>query len=246
MGFIVRKDMKMNVHTPIPVEPNAVELRQAREQNAQRPRARSQWWLWLLVLAVLGCGGYWLLEKSWERLPLAAEPAARPVPQGVPVIVAAARQGDMPVYLTGLGSVTAYNTVTVKSRVDGQLINVAFQEGQFVRAGDLLAEIDPRPFQVQLTQAQGQLARDMAQLQDAKRNLERYRELVAKQFIAKQQFDDQAALVSQYEGAMKVDQGAIDSAKLQLTYCRITAPINGRVGLRLVDMGNIVHASDQN
>src|SRR2546430_7263851 len=104
MGFIVHKDMKMNVHTRIPLEPNAVELRQAREQNAQRPRARSQWWLWLLVFAVLGCGGYWLLEKSWERLPLAAEPAARPVPQSVPVIVAAARQGDMPVYLTGLRS----------------------------------------------------------------------------------------------------------------------------------------------
>src|SRR3989442_11034806 len=128
MGFIVRKDMKMNVHTPTPVEPQAVELRQAREQNAQRPRPRSQWWLWLLVLAVLGCGGYWLLEKSWERLPLAAEPAARSVPQGVPVIVAGARQGDMPVYLTGLGSGTPFYTVPVKSPVDGPFVYIAFSE----------------------------------------------------------------------------------------------------------------------
>ena len=245
MGFIVHKDMKMNVHTPIPVEPNAVELRQAREQNAQRPRARSQWWLWLLVLAVLGCGGYWLLEKSWERLPLAAEPVARPVPQGVPVIVAAARQGDMPVYLTGLGSVTAYNTVTVKSRVDGQLIKIAFREGQFVGQGDLLAEIDPRPFAVQLEQAEGQMARDVAQLKDAQINLARNQQLLAKQLIAKQQVDDLAAAVGQYEGAIKMDQGLIDNARLQLTYCHITAPIGGRVGLRLVDAGNMVHATDQ-
>ena len=245
MGFIVRKDMRMNVHTPTPVEPKAVELRQAREQNAQRPRPRSQWWLWLLVLAVLGCGGYWLLEKSWERLPLAAEPAARPVPQGVPVIVAAARQGDMPVYLTGLGSVTAYNTVTVKSRVDGQLIKIAFREGQFVGQGDLLAEIDPRPFAVQLEQAEGQMARDVAQLKDAQINLARNQQLLAKQLIAKQQVDDLVAAVGQYEGAIKMDQGLIDNARLQLTYCHITAPIGGRVGLRLVDVGNMVHATDQ-
>ena len=245
MGFIVRKDMRMNVHTPTPVEPKAVELRQAREQNAQRPRPRSQWWLWLLVLAVLGCGGYWLLEKSWERLPLAAEPAARPVPQGVPVIVAAARQGDMPVYLTGLGSVTAYNTVTVKSRVDGQLIKIAFREGQFVGQGDLLAEIDPRPFAVQLEQAEGQMARDVAQLKDAQINLARNQQLLAKQLIAKQQVDDLAAAVGQYEGAIKMDQGLIDNARLQLIYCHITAPISGRVGLRLVDVGNMVHATDQ-
>jgi membrane fusion protein, multidrug efflux system len=232
-------------HTPTTLEPSTVDLRRAREQSATSTRARIRWWLWLLVLAALG-GGYWLWKNSGKQPTAAVEPAARPAAPAVPVVAAPARQGDMPVYLTGLGSVTAFNTVTVKSRVDGQLINVAFQEGQFVRAGDLLAEIDPRPFQVQLTQAQGQLARDMAQLKDARRNLERYRELVAKQFIAKQQFDDQAALVSQYEGAVKVDQGAIDSAKLQLTYCHITAPINGRVGLRLVDMGNIVHASDQN
>ena len=164
----------------------------------------------------------------------------------VPVVAAAAREGEMPVYLTGLGSVTAFNTVTVKSRVDGQLVNVAFQEGQFVHQGDLLVEIDPRPFQVQLTQAEGQMARDLAQLRDAQLNLMRYRDLLARELISKQQVDSQAAQVGQYEGAVKMDQGAIDNAKLQLVYSHITAPISGRVGLRLVDAGNMVHASDQN
>ncbi len=205
-------------------------------------RRRTRWRFWLLTLAVLGGGGYWLLAV----LGTAVEPAVRPAVQSVPVAAVAVHQGDMPVYLTGLGSVTAFNTVTVKSRVDGQLIKVAFQEGQFVHEGDLLAEIDPRPFQVQLTQAEGQMARDAAQLKDAKITLERYRELLAKQFISQQQFDSQAATASQYEGAVKVDQGLIDNARLQLTYSRLTAPISGRVGLRLIDVGNIVHASDQN
>jgi multidrug efflux system membrane fusion protein len=200
---------------------------------------------WLVMLAALGCGTYWLLTISGCESSAAA-PTGKPMTQSVPVVAAAARQGDMPVYLTGLGSVTAFNTVTVKSRVDGQLVNVAFQEGEFVHQGDLLVEIDPRPFQVQLTQAEGQLARDLAQLRDAQLNLTRYRDLLARELISKQQVDDQAAQVGQYEGAVKMDQGALDNAKLQLTYSHITAPISGRVGLRLVDAGNMVHANDQN
>ncbi len=134
----------MNGDTPTAVEPNTGDLRQAREQSTQRPRARTRRWFWLPVLAVLGGGGYWLLGTSGTT----AKQAVRPVTQGVPVTAVAVQQGDMPVRLTGLGSVTAFNTVTVKSRVDGQLLKVAFEEGHFVHQGDLLAEIDPRPFQV--------------------------------------------------------------------------------------------------
>lgn len=164
----------------------------------------------------------------------------------VPVVVAAAQRGDLPVYFNGLGNVTAFNTVTVHSRVDGQLVNVAFKEGQYVHEGDLLLQIDPRPFQVQLEQAQGQLAKDQAQRKDAEVNLGRYKLLFSEGVIPQQQLDTQAALVGQFDGAIKSDQSQIDNAKLQLTYSRITAPITGRVGLRLVDPGNIVHATDAN
>ena len=205
--------------------------------------SRRRWWPWLLALVVLAGGTYWLRATVGDRPTAAAESAKRPA---VPVVVATARAGDLPVYLTGLGSVTAFHTVTVKSRVDGQLISVAFREGQLVHEGDLLAEIDPRPFQVQLEQAEGQLARDQAQLDDAKRTLARYRELRAQGVVSQQELDDQASRFGQFEGAIKADQAAIDSARLQLTYARITAPISGRTGLRLVDPGNIVHATDQN
>ncbi len=208
---------------------------------------RSHYWIWLVILILVGAAAgrrLFQLRRSQADPPQSAGAQGK----GMPVAVAAtaARLGDMPVYLDGLGSATPYYTVTVHTRVDGQLMNVYFREGQFVQAGDLLVEIDPRPFQVQLEQAEGQLARDQALLADARLDLERYRTLAPEDAIPKQQLDAQVATVGQYEGAIKTDQASIDNAKLQLVYCKITAPISGRIGLRLVDPGNIVHASDTN
>jgi multidrug efflux system membrane fusion protein len=218
--------------------------------------SKSRWWLWVVVLGVIALGGwYYYSAKNSSQ---AADPAGPTAGAGkgkgnfgagalvVPVVVATAQQGDLPVYFNGLGTVTAFNTVTVRSRVDGQLAGVFFKEGQFVNQGDLLAQIDPRPFQVQLEQAQGQLAKDQAQRKDAEVNLERYKLLFKEGVIPQQQLDTQAALVGQFDGAIISDQSQIDNAKLQLTYSRITAPISGRIGLRLVDVGNIVHATDTN
>ena len=228
------------------MEPKAADSRDDSKGSPPPAKTNRRWPPAILGAVVLASAGYWLFRVPADTLRAATAPTGRPAARGVPVVAANTRQADMPVYLTGLGTVTAFNTVTVRSRVDGQLIKVAFQEGQFVHQDDLLAEIDPRPFEVQLTQAEGQLARDTAQLKDAQINLERYRDLLARQFISKQQFDDQAAQVSQYQGSVKMDRGLIDNARLQLTYSRITAPISGRIGLRLVDVGNMVHASDQN
>ncbi len=199
------------------------------------------WWIVLLALCLIGVGAYLLFVKAQSRV---AQKGQGPVAPPVPVVAVEAKKTRFNVYISGLGSVTPLNTVTVRTRVDGQLMEVLYREGQIVSLGELLAKVDPRPFEVQLTQAEGQMARDVAQLKNAQLDLERFRVLWEQDSISKQQLDTQEALVRQLEGAIKTDQGQIDSAKLQLVYCQITAPISGRVGLRLVDPGNIVHVTD--
>jgi membrane fusion protein, multidrug efflux system len=167
-------------------------------------------------------------------------------PPSIPVAVAPAQQRDFPVYLSGLGNVQAYNTVSLKSRVDGQIVQIAFKEGQLVKQGDLLLVIDPRPYQVAVEQAEAALARDQSQLKNAQLDYDRYQGLFKEGVISQQQYDAQRALVGQLEGTVKADQAALDNAKLNLVYTRITAPVSGRVGLRLVDIGNMVHANDTN
>ena len=205
----------------------------------------------LVTLAALGGLGYVLYEQYWGTpAPSAVRPGGGPGRPGfagpVPVVAAPASNGDMDVVMSGLGTVTPLRTVTVRSRVDGELVRVLFRDGQVVKEGELLAEIDPRAFQVQLEQAQGQLTRDEALLANARLDLERYQTLFKQDSIAKQQGDTQASLVRQYEGALQVDRSQVQNARLQLAYTRITAPVSGRLGLRLVDPGNIVHASDPN
>ena len=216
------------------------------ENGPSRPKKNG--WVWIIVILVLAGGGYYYYKSRGSTESKAAPaPGARAAALGpVSVAVTTAMKQDVPYYLSGLGSVTPFNTVTVKSRVDGQLQKVNFQEGQFVHEGDLLAEIDPRPFQVALEQMEGQLARDQATLNDAQVDFGRYDELHKEGVIAQQQVDTQKATVGQLQGAIRADQAMIDNQKLQLVYCKITAPLSGRVGLRLVDQGNMVHATDQN
>ncbi len=204
------------------------------------------WWITLVVVVLAGAWTFTYWGKSENKQPGIAKKETSPPVRAIPVMAVAAKEGDMKVFLNGLGSVTPINTVTIKSRVDGQLMEVLFREGQIVASGQLLARIDPRPFEVQLTQAEGQMARDQAILKNARDDLERYRTLWKQDLIQKQMLDTQEALVRQYEGTIKTDQGLIDNAKLQLIYSKITAPVSGRIGLRLVDPGNIVHATDPN
>jgi membrane fusion protein, multidrug efflux system len=249
--------------------PPTTDLRQTEGEHVKippkvhkppaKPKARGIIWV-LLFLIVIAVTGYavWRASKPGFIPPnnqgFGGGGGGRGGGRGrggfggdvLPVVTARAKSTAVPVYLNGLGNVTAFYTVTVKSRVDGQLMKVNFQEGDFVKEGQILCEIDPRPFQVMLEQAEGTLAHDSALLANARLDLQRYQTLVAQDAIPSQQLDTQKALVAQYEGNIKQDQANIDNAKLQLVYSKIAAPITGRIGLRLVDPGNIVHASDAN
>lgn len=204
--------------------------------------------IWILILLLAGALAYWIYAKPADAP--AQTTGAKHGPGGsgrpLPVQAASATTGDIDVVIDALGTVTARNTATVKARVDGQLVRVGFQEGQAVKAGALLAEIDPRPFQVVLDQAKGQLVRDRALLANARLDLKRYRGLLAQDSIASQQVDDQKALLQQYEGLVQADLAQVESARLQLDFTRITAPISGRLGLRQLDVGNMIHGSDAN
>ena len=214
--------------------------------------AKSSVWKWVLTLVILlaAVGGYFMFSP---KNPGAAGPGGGGGGGGfgrggfggggaTPVSTATAEKGNLNVYLSALGSVTALNTTTVKSYISGVLLSIHFTEGQRVKEGDLLAEIDPRQYRIALDQAQGQLARDSAQLENARRDLERYAN--AKEAVTQQQVDTAQATVSQYAGTVQVDQAVVDNSKLQLSYCSVTAPISGRVGLRMVDQGNMVRTTD--
>jgi membrane fusion protein, multidrug efflux system len=227
---------------PRPVTPPASE----DVSKKQAPPSRGPW-IWLAATVLMGVAIYFAWEHYTRPAAGAASTAAgKTGAAAIPVTAARSRKGDIDVYDTGLGAVTPILTVNVKSRVDGQLMSVRYKEGDLVHKGDLLLDLDPRPYQVQLTLAQGQLLKDQAALANARIDLARYQELLGKSLVPEQQVATQEALVSQDEAAIKTDQGQVDSANLNITYCHITALITGRVGLRLVDPGNMVHASDSN
>jgi multidrug efflux system membrane fusion protein len=205
------------------------------------PLWRRALWLAVLVLVIAGIA-WWVHTRPAPQAPGGRSGAGAPMP----VVAAAAQKGDINVQLNGLGTVTPLATVTVRTQISGQLMRVAFQEGQMVKQGDLLAEIDSRPYEQQLANAQGQLTRDQALLANARIDLQRYRVLVAQDSIPKQQLDTQDSLVHQLEGTVISDQSQVDTAKLNITYCHIIAPVSGRVGLRQVDAGNYVQANDTN
>lgn len=207
----------------------------------------------LIALAVLlgaGTAAVYVYQDMAKQTPANANKpsekggAAKGQNRLAPVVTATAQRGDMDVTVSALGTITARNTVNVKARVDGLLTRVLLQEGQIAKAGEVIAELDARPYQAQLDQALGQWQRDQALLAGAQLDLARYRELLAKDSIARQQLETQEALVKQYQGVVQTDRGVVDNAKLQLEFTKISAPLSGRLGLRQVDVGNMVHASD--
>ena len=215
----------------------------ARPASLLQQERLSRPWAWISILSILVVVGYFVVSRIVRTRSASAQPSAA-MHAVVPVAAAAATRGDLSRYLTAIGSVTAFNTVTVKTRVDGQIVKVAFKEGQTVHQGDVLVQIDPRPYQAALAQVRGQLAKDRATLVNAQQTLVRDQTLYRQDVIAAQDLDNQKSLVGQSEGAVKSDLANLDAAEVQVDYSRITAPITGRIGLRLVDLGNVVHAAD--
>lgn len=197
--------------------------------------------IFLVIIVLLGVGGYFYFHRGAAKVDAAG---GRNGNFPVAVITGRVKQKDVPIYLNGLGTVQAFNTVTIKPRVDGQLVQVAFTEGQEVKVGDLLAQIDPAPYQAVLDQTTAKKAQDAALLANAQADLQRYADLLKSAGTTQQTFDTQKSLVDQLEAAVKADQAAMDSAKVNLDYTTIRSPLNGRTGIRLVDQGNLVHASD--
>ncbi len=233
--------------TPITVERNEVQVQAGFSPGLPGKKPKRRWWVWLLALAVLAYGAYrvrkGMVASQADNVTASASKPARDY-GAIPVVAAQASKGDIGVYFTGLGAVTPIYTVTVKSQIAGYLMQVLYKEGQIVQKGEALAEIDPRPYQVMLENAQAGLARDQANLDNAKVDMQRYQTLVPLRAVPEQQLATQEALAKSDEGIVKTDQAQIDAAKLDLVYCHITAPITGRVGLRLVDPGNYVTPND--
>jgi multidrug efflux system membrane fusion protein len=208
-----------------------------------QPAKKRRWWIWALLLLIVLGGGTWFIVERTSLFQSSKEGAASKAQRPIPVVTSTVRQGDMNVYLSSLGTVTALQTDVIKTRVDGEVMDVFYTEGQMVKVGDPLVEIDPRPYQVAQAQAEGQLVRDKASLVQANQDLVRYQKLIVTNAISQQTLDAQVATVGQYEGAVKTDIATIDNAKLNITYCHITAPIAGRIGLRQIDKGNLVQAA---
>jgi multidrug efflux system membrane fusion protein len=232
--------------TPAPEPPKV-----APPAPAPSPKPRRRVWLWVVILVILLASGIFFFSRGKQpaaagKNGTSAAKGGRGAPAATPVVAVKATRGNIGVYVSGLGAITPISTVTVKSRVDGQLMAVHFNEGQLVNKGDPLIEIDPRPYEAAVLQAEGQLIRDQALLDNARTDQTRYTTLLAQNAIPEQQLTTQKALVIQYEGTVKNDQGLLDAAKVNVGYCHITAQITGIVGLRLVDPGNIVHAADTN
>jgi multidrug efflux system membrane fusion protein len=233
---------RRNGHTPsLPEPPHAVASSAQAEKRSH--------WGWIITLTVLAAisAACWYYQATWlapvKSLIFAPKPEKK-APPPIPVLTAVVKKRDMDLYLNGLGTVTALKTVTIRSRVEGELVNIAFSEGQMVHDGQLLAEIDTRPFVVQRDQALGNLARDKAALDIANLNLDRLNKLLPSKAVTQQQVEEQIALVKQTEGTIKSDEAMVANAELQLTYCKIISPITGRIGLRLVDVGNYIRAND--